>query len=80
MSISHRGVARGLERLIWLKYYVLLKRQITFNLGLNADKIPIIRENVQIKIVQNSISYKKLSGCIFIFPRSGSRGLEFVFK
>ncbi len=30
--------ARGLERLVWLKYYFVLKRQITFNLGLNADK------------------------------------------
>ncbi len=27
----------GLERLIWLKYHTVLKRQITFNLGLTAD-------------------------------------------
>ncbi len=28
--------ASGLEKMIWLKYYT--ERQITFNLGLNADK------------------------------------------
>ncbi len=38
MSISHQRGARGLERLIWLKYYTVLKLQITFNLGLNATK------------------------------------------
>ncbi len=30
--------ARGLERLIWLKYYIALKRQITFNFWLNTAK------------------------------------------
>ncbi len=36
MSISSLSGARGLERLTWLKYYIVLKRQITFNLGFNA--------------------------------------------
>ncbi len=36
--VSPQSGARRLERLIWLKYYIVLKRQITFNLGLNADK------------------------------------------
>ncbi len=27
--------AMGLEKLIWLKYYTVLKRQITFLFGLN---------------------------------------------
>ncbi len=31
-------------------------------------KIPIIKKKVQIKIVQNSISYKKLNGCICLSP------------
>ncbi len=35
--ISWCGATR-LERLIWLKYYILLKEQITFTLGLNAAK------------------------------------------
>ncbi len=38
MSISPRSGARGLERLIWLKYYIVLNQQITFNLGPNAAK------------------------------------------
>ncbi len=43
-------------------------------------KIPIIKEKIQIKIVQNSISYRKLSGCISVSPRNGARGPELVFK
>ncbi len=37
MSISARSGARGLKR-IWLKYYNVQKRQITFTLGLNTSK------------------------------------------
>ncbi len=29
---------KGLERLIWLKYYDVQKRQITFTLGLDVAK------------------------------------------
>ncbi len=38
MSISPQSGAKGLERLIWLKCFIVLKRQITFNLGLTATK------------------------------------------
>ncbi len=38
MSISPRSGARLLERLMWLKYYNVQKRQIIFTLGLNAAK------------------------------------------
>ncbi len=40
MSISPlpQSGAKGLERLTWLKYYIILKQQITFNLGLNTAK------------------------------------------
>ncbi len=43
MSIYPLSRARDLERLIWLKYYIVLKLQITFNLdtfnfGSNATK------------------------------------------
>ncbi len=38
MSISPQSGVRGLERLIWFKYYIVLNQQITFNLGLNAVK------------------------------------------
>ncbi len=38
MSIYPQSGDRGLERLIWLKYYIALNWRITFNLGLNAAK------------------------------------------
>ncbi len=34
-----RNEVNGVERLVWLKYYIVLKRQIiTFSLGLDAEK------------------------------------------
>ncbi len=38
MSISPWSGARGFERLMGLKYFYVLKRQITVTLGLNSDK------------------------------------------
>ncbi len=38
MSISGRSGARGLQRLICLKYYDVLKQEIRFTLRLNAVK------------------------------------------
>ncbi len=38
VSIRPWSGARELEGLIQLKYYVVVKRQITINLGLNATK------------------------------------------
>ncbi len=38
MSISPRSGARGLQRLICLKYYNALKWEMRFALGLNAAK------------------------------------------
>ncbi len=73
--------ARRLQRLIWLKYYIVLKRQITFNLGLNADKNTDNKRKGSNKNCLESISYKKkIIGCISISPRSGARAFEFVFK
>ncbi len=51
---------RVLERLIWLKYYFVLKRQNIFNLMLNAAKNT--HQIKKIKIVENEISYKKVNG------------------
>ncbi len=46
--------ARGLERLIWLKYYDLVKRQIKFTFGLNAaDSNALNLKKLQIKVVSN---------------------------
>ncbi len=54
MSISPQSGARGLEKLIWLKYYNEQKRQITFTLGLNAVKnTPYMRKKVQVKVFKN---------------------------
>ncbi len=54
MSTSPQSGARGLERLIWLKYYIVLKMQITFNLGLSAAKnTHYIKKKLQIKVVFN---------------------------
>ncbi len=38
MSITPQSGARGLERLMLLKYIIVLKLKITLNLGLNAAK------------------------------------------
>ncbi len=38
MWLSPPSGARWLERLIWMEYYIILKWQIIFNLGPNADK------------------------------------------
>ncbi len=47
------GGARGLERLRQLKYYVVLKLQITINLGLNAARnAHHIEKTLQIKVIQ----------------------------
>ncbi len=46
------GAIMTLERLIWLLYYMILKLQITFNLGL-LPKIRNTSKNLQMKVVQN---------------------------
>ncbi len=57
----------------------ILEWESKFTLGLNAQKILIIlKKKLQIKVVQNSISYRKLSGCMSITPRSGGRWLQIL--
>ncbi len=56
MSIPSQSGASGQERLIWLKYYIVLKRQITFNLGWNADKST--KSNFQLQIIISSQDIK----------------------
>ncbi len=53
MSISSRSGDRELQRLPCLKW------ESRFTLGLNAVKNATYIKKLQIKIVQNSISYKK---------------------
>ncbi len=51
--------ARRLKRLIWLKYYFLLKRQNTFGLRLNTAKNT---HQFKKKILEYEILYEKVSG------------------
>ncbi len=74
MSISCRSGAKVLKRLIWLKYYFVLKRQSTFSLGLNVAKNTYQIEKIQ--IVQNEISYKKVNGRICLFPPGVDLGIS----
>ncbi len=64
MSISPRSGARWLERLIQLKYYFVLKRKNTFNLGLNVAKY-----THQIKKASNK-SYSELNYFVQKSPRA----------
>ncbi len=42
-----------IEKLIQLKYYVVLKRQVTINLGLSAAKnMHHIKKKLEIKVIQ----------------------------
>ncbi len=69
MSISPWSGARGLERLASSNYYSEGKQKITFNLGLNAAKNTHgIKKKLQIKVVQNWISYKKVRECMCLSP------------
>ncbi len=45
MPISIRNGAMGLQRLICLRYYNVLKWEIRFTLGLNADKNADYKKN-----------------------------------
>ncbi len=50
-----------LKRLICFKYYIVLKWEGIFTLGLNPTKIRIVslyQKMLHIKVVQNKISYK----------------------
>ncbi len=50
--ISTRSGAMTLERLIWLKYNIVLKLQITFGLG-HLSKNTLLPKKLQMKVVQN---------------------------
>ncbi len=59
--------ARGLERLIRLKYYFVLKWQNTFISGLNAAKTTHQIKKA-LRVVLNWILYKKVHGHICLSP------------
>ncbi len=53
VSIFPRSGATRLERLIWLKYYNVQKRQIIFTLGLNAAKNTDFMKKAEVKVAYN---------------------------
>ncbi len=63
MSISPWSGARGPERLPFLKYYNVLKQEYRLTLGPKAAKnTDYMTKKLQVKVVENSISYKKPVG------------------
>ncbi len=77
MSIRPQSGAQGLERLIWLKYDIVLKCQITFNLGLSAakDTNHINKSSIKSCLELNFLQ-KSSRAHISISPKSGARGVE----
>ncbi len=66
MSIFACSGTMRAERLPCLKYYNVLKWENRLTLGLNTAKnTNYMKKKLEIKIVENSIYYKKLSGRIF---------------
>ncbi len=54
MSISFRSEASWLQRLICFKYFIVLKWESRFTLGLHAAKITdYIKKTLQIKVVDH---------------------------
>ncbi len=53
MSTSPGSGARGLQRLICLKYYDVLKLEIRSTLGLNAAKNTDYMKKLQVTVVEN---------------------------
>ncbi len=70
--------ARGLERLIWLKYNIVLKRENTFTSGLNTlPKIRIASKKASNKSCSElNFVQKSPQAHLAIFLQSGARGLE----
>ncbi len=70
MSTSPQSEARGLERLIQLKHDIVLKCQITFNVGLNAAKNMRYTKKVSIKSSSelNFVTKKSTSACVYFLP------------
>ncbi len=78
MSISQSG-ATGLERLIWLKYYIVLKRQISFNLELDPVKNTHYIKKASNKSLELNFIHKSLLAHMSVSPpppQSGAMGAK----
>ncbi len=68
MSISRQSGAKGYESWLYLKYKVL-KWENRSTLGLNAAKnSDYMKKKLELKVVENSIPYKKLRRHTCLFP------------
>ncbi len=75
LSPLFQSGARELERLMWLKHYNVLKWQIAFILGLNADKNTDSMEKASSKSYLKLHSLQKTQwACICISLWSKARG------
>ncbi len=63
-TISSQSRVRGIKRSIWLKHDIVLKCQITFNLGLNAAKNTYHTKKVLIKSSSELNFEQKVHECI----------------
>ncbi len=74
MSVSSQSGARGIKRLTWLKYVIVLKCQITFNLRLNTAKNTHHTKKASIKSSSElNFVQKSPRAHMFISPKSGGR-------
>ncbi len=77
MSISPQSEARGLKRLPCLKQYNILKQENRLTLGLHTAKnIDCMKKKFEVKVVENSISYKKFTGTYVYLRQSETKGFE----
>ncbi len=77
MSTSPRSGVRGLQWLIWLKYYNVQKRQITFTLWLDTAKNTDYMEKTSDKsCLELNFLQKSQWAHMSTFPQSGTRGLQ----
>ncbi len=61
------GAWGAVERSIWLKHNIVLRRENTFTLGLNAAKNTHLKK-LQIKVARDRILYKKVREQICLSP------------
>ncbi len=73
MSISPRSGAMELKRLPCVKQYNILKQESRLTLGLNAARKTDYMKKIEVKVVENSTSYKKFVSAHVYLNQSGAK-------
>ncbi len=73
MSISYKSEARVFQRLIYFKYYIVLKGIVDSLHGLNLPKLPIIAENASNKLLSIKFLTKKSVDAHVYLPQEWSQ-------